>query len=146
MPFIYQRTLRFQDTDAAGVVYFANVLSMCHEAYEASLTSAEVDLKQFFNNPSIAIPIIHASVDFFSPIYCGDRLLIQLVPKQIKEHKFEIRYQILSADEQLLSKATTHHTCIHPGSRDKIKISPEMLQWLQKWGEEEPTVIESFNQ
>ncbi|MEO1763007.1 MAG: 1,4-dihydroxy-2-naphthoyl-CoA hydrolase, partial [Cyanobacteria bacterium J06629_18] len=26
MSFTYNRTIRFQDTDAAGVVYFANVL------------------------------------------------------------------------------------------------------------------------
>ena len=34
MAFAYYYTVRFQDTDAAGVVYFANVLRICHEAYE----------------------------------------------------------------------------------------------------------------
>jgi 1,4-dihydroxy-2-naphthoyl-CoA hydrolase len=65
MPFTYLRTVHFQDTDAAGVVYFANVLAMCHEAYEASLAASGINLKAFFSNPEVAFPIIHASVDFY---------------------------------------------------------------------------------
>jgi hypothetical protein len=40
MPFSYVRTVRLADTDAAGVVYFARTLSICHEAYEAALAAA----------------------------------------------------------------------------------------------------------
>jgi len=36
MPFTYSRTVHFADTDAAGVVFFANFLAICHEAYEES--------------------------------------------------------------------------------------------------------------
>ncbi|MHC5822651.1 MAG: acyl-CoA thioesterase, partial [Nostoc sp.] len=52
MPFTYNRTVRFQDTDAAGVVYFASVLSICHEAYEESLEASSINIKDFFTNPS----------------------------------------------------------------------------------------------
>lgn len=45
--YIYKRIIRFQDTDAAGVVYFANILAMGHEAYEASLNQVEINLKSF---------------------------------------------------------------------------------------------------
>ena len=48
MPFEYPRTIRFADTDAAGVVYFAQILSICHEAYEASLQASGIELRQFF--------------------------------------------------------------------------------------------------
>ena len=33
----YERFIRFADIDAAGFVFFANYLVLCHEAYEASL-------------------------------------------------------------------------------------------------------------
>jgi 1,4-dihydroxy-2-naphthoyl-CoA hydrolase len=32
MPFSHHRTVRFADTDAAGVVFFARTLAICHEA------------------------------------------------------------------------------------------------------------------
>ncbi|MBD0346571.1 MAG: acyl-CoA thioesterase [Coleofasciculus sp. Co-bin14] len=132
MSFIYNRTVRFQDTDAAGVVYFANVLSMCHEAYEASLAASGIDLKLFFRNPAAAIPIIHSSVDFFLPMFCGNQLLIHLTPQQLSETKFEITYQVVSASssEQQFAKAITRHVCINPANRTKIQLPEAIVQWL----------------
>ena len=133
MPFIYQRTVRFQDTDAAGVVYFANALAMCHEAYEESLATSGINLKLFFSNPNVAIPIIHASVDFFRPMFCGDKVSIHLSPCQLGNDNFEINYIIMSADKRL-AKAITRHVCINPVSRSKQELSNEMMLWLQQWG------------
>lgn len=131
MPLIHHRTVYFCDTDAAGVVYFANALSMCHEAYEASLAAFGIELQLFFNNPEVAIPIIHANVDFFRPMYCGDLLLIHLIPQQLDENKFEISYRIVAdSSEQLMAKAITRHVCIDPKTRTKTPLPEEMLQWL----------------
>lgn len=133
MPFIYKRVIRFQDTDAAGVVYFANVLSICHEAYEASLVAANINLKLFFSNPNTAIPIVHASVDFLRPLFCGDEINITLQPQQLNIDKFEIDYQVLGLNEQLIAKAITRHVCINPVSRNKQELASEMILWLQSW-------------
>ncbi len=132
MPFTYHRTIRFSDTDAAGVVYFANVLAMCHEGYEASLVASGINLKSFFNNSQAAIPITHASVDFFRPMFCGDQVLIYLTPQQFSENKFEISYQIVAApSEELLAKAMTRHVCIDPTTRKKIQLPDAIAQWLR---------------
>ena len=45
MSFTYHRTIRFKDTDAAGVVYFANILAICNEAYEESLEASGIDFR-----------------------------------------------------------------------------------------------------
>lgn len=63
--FKYQRKIFFADTDAAGVVYFANLLSICHEAYEEFLTNFYINLQDFFSSNIIAIPIIHAEIVLF---------------------------------------------------------------------------------
>lgn len=137
MSFTYNRTIRFQDTDAAGVVYFANVLAICHEAYEESLRIAGINLKTFFSNSSTAIPIIHTSVDFFAPMFCGDELLINLTPQQISDTKFEIVYKIVadSSSQQILAKAITRHVCINPITRTRAPFPDAIAQWLGK-GEE----------
>ncbi|MBD2301862.1 thioesterase family protein [Nostoc sp. FACHB-190] len=130
MSFIYHRTVRFADTDAAGVVYFANVLSICHEAYEASLNASGMNLKAFFTKPSVAFPIVHANVDFFRPMYCGDELNISLIPQKLSADKFEIAYEITIADV-LVAKAITRHVCIDVNSRTKQELSAEIMQWLE---------------
>lgn len=132
MPFTHPRTVRFQDTDAAGVVYFANVLSMCHEAYEASLAESGIDLQSFFNNPTVAIPIVHARVDFLNPMFCGDQLLIHSAPQYLSEYKFEISYQVVmaSSPEQLLAKAMTLHVCIDSITRTKTSLPDAIIHWI----------------
>ncbi|BAY25753.1 thioesterase superfamily protein [Calothrix sp. NIES-2100] len=130
MPFTYNRSVRFQDTDAAGVVYFANILGICHEAYEESLEAAGIDLKAFFSNPSVAFPIVHANVDFFRPIFCGDKLLISLIPQKLGEEKFEIAYEI-SLAYVIVAKAITRHICIDVSSRIKQELPSEIVNWLE---------------
>jgi 1,4-dihydroxy-2-naphthoyl-CoA hydrolase len=132
MSFIYNRIVRFQDTDAAGVVYFANALSMCHEAYEASLAISGINLKLFFTQPTVAIPIVHASVDFFRPMFCGDELQIHLLPQKLGDTKFEITYQIVAASssEQPLAQAITRHVCIDPTTRTRTQLPEGIMKWL----------------
>ncbi|MBD0264182.1 MAG: acyl-CoA thioesterase [Tolypothrix sp. Co-bin9] len=130
MPFTYNRTVRFSDTDAAGVVYFANVLSICHEAYEASLEASGINIKDFFSNTSVAFPIVHANVDFFRPMFCGDKLVISLIPQKLGVDKFEIAYEIL-VDDVMYAKAITRHVCIEVSSRSKTEISGEIVKWLE---------------
>jgi 1,4-dihydroxy-2-naphthoyl-CoA hydrolase len=130
MSFTYNRTIHFPDTDAAGVVYFANILNICHEAYEASLEASAINLKAFFTHPSVGFPIVHASVDFLRPVFCGDKLIVSLLPQKLGIDKFEIAYEITNADV-LVSKAITRHVCIDTSSRTKQEIPDEIMQWLE---------------
>lgn len=129
MPFTYNRTIHFSDTDAAGVVYFANILSICHEAYEESLGTSGINLKAFFTNPEVALPIVHTNVDFLRPLFCGDQVIISLVPQKIGAEKFEINYEIYLADI-LVTKAITRHVCINAANRIKQELPTEIIQWL----------------
>jgi 1,4-dihydroxy-2-naphthoyl-CoA hydrolase len=128
MSFQYKYTIQFRDTDAAGVIYFTNILSICHVAYEASLIESGIDLKKFVNNPEFAVPITHASADFFKPLYCGDRITIELAPRSIDSCRFEIVYQLGSAT------AITKHVVINPSTRKRQELPAILTNWLGQWG------------
>ncbi|MGG6296275.1 acyl-CoA thioesterase [Leptolyngbya sp. AN02str] len=144
MPFIFQRTIRFSDTDAAGVVYFANILSICHEAYEASLAAAGVNVGQFFCYPKIAVPITHATVDFLRPMFCGDEIKIYVTPKELKDSEYEVAYEVFGLEiggqdikevqEFCTARAFTKHVCIDSAARSRTFIPNEVMRWLQQWG------------
>ena len=125
MSFNYKYTIQFRDTDAAGVVYFANILSICHVAYEASLIESGIDLKLFVNNPEFAMPITHTSADFFKPLYCGDRITIELTPRLIDSCRFEITYQLESAI------VIIKHVVIDPDTRKRKELPEIMINWLK---------------
>lgn len=135
MPFLYHRTIHFGDTDAAGVVYFANVLSICHEAYEASLACEAIDLRAFFSGQDIAVPIVHAEVDFRQPLFCGEQYLVQLIPNQLSDNKFELNYLFFGSEinENWLSRAKTIHLCINAKTRERQRLPDYLLHWLERY-------------
>lgn len=121
--------VHFHDTDAAGVVYFANVLRICHQAYENSLFQAGFDLKSFFQNDSFALPIIHAEVDFFCPLFCGDQLSINLTPHIVTNKIFQIDYEIIK-NSSISVKAQTKHMAIAINTRKSQDLPTEILKWI----------------
>ncbi|BAS55093.1 1,4-dihydroxy-2-naphthoyl-CoA hydrolase [Leptolyngbya boryana NIES-2135] len=132
MGFTYDRTIHFSETDAAGVVYFANVLTLCHEAYEASLAASGISVRSFFSGQNIAVPIVHAEVDFFSPMFCGDLITIELTPHLLKPSEFEIRYQLMQ-DSKSVGKALTRHVCIATKTRTRIELSEQLQCWVDRF-------------
>ena len=128
--FTYRRIIRFQETDAAGVVYFANILNLCHEAYEAALADAGIDVRTFFGGAALAVPIVHASVDFRRPLYCGDDVAIALSTHMLDNSNFEIRYCLTNTEEKTVATALTRHVCIDSASRQRQPVSSELAQWL----------------
>jgi 1,4-dihydroxy-2-naphthoyl-CoA hydrolase len=139
MSFSYDYTIQFRDTDAAGVGYFASIISICHVAYEASLIETGIDLKLFVSNPEFAVPITQVAADFLRPLYCGDRVTISLTPAEIDRGKFEINYQIRSIDPQsadlqiLVATVTTKHVVIDPQTRKRQDLPVSIAQWLVRW-------------
>ena len=129
----YTRTIHFQDTDAAGVVYFANVLSICHEAYEASLANSGIELRSFFRDPNFAIPIVHANVDFFRPMFCGDVVTVNLKAVKLSDSEFEVAYEIVSAygENPKLARGLTRHVCIETLRRRRHPLPEPLQKWLR---------------
>ncbi|ESA32351.1 hypothetical protein N836_27560 [Leptolyngbya sp. Heron Island J] len=129
--FTYDRCIRFHETDAAGVVYFANILSLCHEAYEAALAEAGINVRDFFSGATLAVPVVHAAVDFRQPLYCGDQVAIALTPQRLNATSFEIRYCLRNAAEKTVATALTRHVCIDSTSHQRHPLSPDLEQWMQ---------------
>ncbi|MDJ1183673.1 acyl-CoA thioesterase [Roseofilum casamattae] len=130
MAFIYTRIVRFDDTDAAGVVYFANLFRFCHEAYEASLAAAGVEIGEFFGRSPMACPIIETQGKFYHPMTVGDRLEISLNPEQLKLDEYQITYTVAIGD-RAVAEATTRHVCIDTELRHRKDLPSFLLDWLR---------------
>ena len=136
MPFIYPRTTHFSDTDAAGVVFFANYLSICHEAYEEALSASGIDLKSFFADTGVVVPIAKSEAEYLRPIACGDKLGISVRAKSLSENSFEIRYEItrLGPPAKCAARIRTEHVCIDSASRARRALPPALAQWVASSG------------
>ena len=129
-----RRTVRFGDTDAAGVMHFHQLLRWCHEAYEESLERYGLDLGLIFPSgepaPAVALPIVHCSADFRAPLVCGDRLTILLSPERLDPSAFAIRFRFNHGD-QTAATALTRHVAIENLSRRRCPLPEPIQRWLE---------------
>ncbi len=132
MPFTYHRTVRFADTDAAGVVYFANYLSICHEAYEESLGVAGINLKTFFSDTGVVIPIARSEADYLRPLACGDKLRITVAPELLGEDSFALNFEIirLGRPEKCAGRIRTVHVCTSSAKRTRAPLPAAITTWI----------------
>lgn len=133
MAFTYERTIHFPDTDAAGVVFFANYLSICHEAYEEALAAAGLPVRTFFADSGVMIPVSKSSADYLRPLFCGDKVQVSVTPVLLNENSFAIEYDIvrLGNSEKLAGHVRTAHVCINSTSRERAALPPALLAWIQ---------------
>lgn len=134
MPFTHQRTIRFADTDAAGVVYFANTLSICHEAYEEALIAAGIELNSFFKSANVIVPIAKSEADYRRPLACGDRVRIAVTPAALSENSYEVRFEIvkLGTPEKVAAVVRTEHVCLDTRTRKRVALPPQLAAWVAR--------------
>jgi len=128
------RTVRFGDTDAAGVMHFHQLLRWCHVAYEESLERFGVASGAIFpgpgRTPPVALPIVHISADFLRPLVCGDPLAIELRPLQRDRGSFEIRYRFVH-DGKEAATGLTRHLAMESASRQRTDLPGSLVKWLE---------------
>lgn len=138
-----QRTVRFGETDAAGVMHFQQLLRWCHEAYEESLERFGIPADAIFpaplwaqesgQAPSVALPILHCSADFRQPLVCGARLAIQLEPRRLNPGCFEVHYRF-RCDGATVAEGLTRHLAITSDSRERCPLPDAINRWLEASG------------
>jgi 1,4-dihydroxy-2-naphthoyl-CoA hydrolase len=133
MPFIYERTVRLSDTDAAGVVYFARTLSICHEAYEAALAAAGIDLNDLLGANGIVVPISRSEADYKRPLRPGDKLRVSVTPERLSDHSFAIRFEVtkLGPPVKLAAGVRTEHVCTAPAKRERAPLPAALAAWVR---------------
>jgi len=132
MPFLHTRTVRLADTDAAGVVFFARTLALCHEAYEEALAQAGMDLKQFLGAADVIVPIAKSEAEYLRPLYCGDRLKISVTPSRLSPASFALAFEItkVGPPDKLAARVRTEHVATSLAQRARIPLPPALASWV----------------
>ena len=133
MPFSYPRTVHFSDTDAAGVVFFANYLAICHEAYEESLSASGIDLRSLFSDNGVVIPIAKSEAEYLRPLSCGDKLSVSVRAAALSENSFEVRFEVtrLGPAGKCAGRVRTEHVCIDSSTRARKALPGPLAAWVK---------------
>lgn len=129
MPFTYQTTIKFHETDAAARLFFAQQFKICHDAYEAWLEAAGLRLADIVTREDFAFPIVHAEADFLAPLFVGDRLSVTVDIAKIGQSSFTLEYA-LQKGPQAVGTARTVHVTVDKMSGQKIRLPDKLRQIL----------------
>jgi len=132
MPFTYTKTVHFGDTDAAGVVFFANYLVFCHEAYEEALLAAGINLRTFFSDTGVVVPVSKSEATYLRPLACGEKVEISLSVRLLKDDSYEVAYEMtrLGPPSKCAARVRTEHVCIDSSTRERKPLPAALAKWV----------------
>ena len=129
--YTYQTKIKLHETDAAGLLFFANQFKLVHDAYESLLEKIGYGFAELIRNKNYFLPIVHAEADYKMPLFVGDLIEIQVTVESIGQMSFTFAYTILNTRKQLIGTAKTVHVTVDNKSHQKITLPSDMRAKIQ---------------
>lgn len=108
-PFVLRRVVRFDEIDAAGIVYFARFFTYGHDAMEAMLASLDGGYVRLVRDRKIGLPAVHVEADYASPLRFGDEVDVAVTVERVGRSSIALRFRITRVDDGR-GVATLGHT------------------------------------
>ncbi len=125
--FIYSTQVRLKDTDATGVLYFAEQFRMALETFEEFLKSRGFSLKQLLES-SYLMPVVHAEGDYFAPLMVGDELEISMRVVKVGTSSVTLEYAFRDLGRGLeVGRVQIVHVVVEKEKRTSVPI-PDFLR------------------
>lgn len=124
--FAYGRTVRFQDIDAAGIIFFARYFEYFHDAYVRFLDDTDAALPAALSSRSWAAPLVHAEADFVKPLAFGDSVEVELAAVDVGDKRATLYFRVWR-DGDVVAFGSTVHVAIDPRVFKSTPI-PEALR------------------
>lgn len=110
--FVDPRVIRFQDIDAAGIIFYPRVLEMFHDAYGALLGFAGVPLPEVVKRGEWIAPARHAEADYFKPLLFGDEVGVEISRAHVTETEVVLGYRIVRSGGEVCVVGQVVHTFV----------------------------------
>ncbi len=108
--FVYDRPIRFEEVDAAGIVFFPRFLTYCHESMEALLDAVDGGYAKLVIERKIGFPAVHVEMDFISPLRFGDVARIEVTIERLGRSSCAFR-DVLIRKKDNVKVASVLHVC-----------------------------------
>ncbi len=123
--FVHHTAIRLHNTDAAGLLFFADQFQLAHDAYESFMESIGYPFAEQLRTAPYLLPIVHAEADFVKPLLTGDRITIQVVAERIGDTSFTLGYTLLRNQSEMVGTVKTVHVLIDKRDGRKRSLLPE---------------------
>jgi acyl-CoA thioester hydrolase len=121
----------YEDTDAGGVVFYANYLKFFERGRTELLRSLGFEQDQLNTEQNVVFVVRSVQVDYLKPAYFNDFLEVNAKVVLAKKASFVFEQEI-SRNEQILCKGEIKIACIDTISMKPRAVPNSILQALTK--------------
>ncbi len=129
--FAYRFGVQLHQTDAYGILFFANQLTFCHDAFQAWLESVGHPMAPERAQAGFVAVVVHAESDYSAPIRVGDKLTIEYRIAAIGTTSFTNAYRFVDPGGREVGRARIVQVTIDPVTAAKMPIPPWLRTLLQ---------------
>jgi acyl-CoA thioester hydrolase len=100
-------TVYFEDTDTAGVVYYANYLKFMERARSDMIRAVGVDQGQALRGDGSAYYVSQVAIKYLRPARLGDDLIVVSTVEAVRAASVDIHQRVIRGTEQLTDARVT---------------------------------------
>lgn len=109
----------YADTDAGGVVYYANYLRWLEMARADWLEQSGVSLIEYVRR-GVIFAVRRVEIDYLASAALGDELEVTVEPSQVRRVRFSLRQDVLRVPEsQKIASAQVVIACLTPEGKPR---------------------------
>jgi len=129
--YTYKTRITFRDSDAAGVLFFARYYALAHDAYEALLIDAGVNIGQMLFTSDYVFPIVHTESDHLNPLLVGEDITIHIKVAELKRRTYTLAYKFTNSKGDTACKIKTVHCAVDKQKRKAVPLPDVMTEALR---------------
>ncbi len=127
----FRYRVRFQDIDAAGIVFFARFFEIFHDAYVETLRANGCDLVRVLDEKIWAAPLTRAHAEYRRPLRFGDEIMVEVAAEQNEKGVSMLFRAVSSADATVLfASGKTDHAFVDAQTFKRVAVPTEVLKAL----------------
>ena len=117
-PFVWPTRVYYEDTDAGGVVYYANYLKYMERARTEWLRALGIEQDTSIKEWNILFAVRSVTIDYKKPARFNDALTVTVVPHALKPASISFKQDIYQAidgqaeEENVLTTSTVNVVCL----------------------------------
>jgi len=126
----------YEDTDAAGIVYYANYLKFAERARTEMMRCCGVDQERLRRETGIVLVVRRAIVDFLAPARLDDELVVRTRLVAHAGATLEVAQEVERADRPLV-RLENRIACLGAGLRP-TRLPPALVAAVAALSQKEP--------
>lgn len=123
---VFSVRVYYEDTDAAGVVYYANYMKFAERARTEMIRDAGIVQMELKASDGVMFVVRHCEMDLFKPAMMDDLLEVRSVVTECKGASFVVRQEVCRGDD-VLALLVVKVACVNVDSMAACRIPDVVL-------------------